>query len=223
MLPRKKILIADTQSFFSAGIVQYLKEADWIDIIAVINSENQLWDAINKHYPDVVILDIGLISGDAPLTIRLKQFLPSMAVIILTSEFSDQELVTAIVSRASAYIDRNILPADLINVIRRSANGEYPLNDTFLDHPEVAQQVLVKFQDLSWGRGIETYITPLTPRETEILTQMAKGHANKQIAEILYVSEHTIKNHITSIMRKLDVNARTEAVIIAIKRGIISL
>jgi DNA-binding NarL/FixJ family response regulator len=87
----------------------------------------------------------------------------------------------------------------------------------------VAAQVLEQFQDFSWGKGVETFVSPLTPRETEILSYMAKGHLNKQIAGMLDISEQTIKNHVTSILRKLDANARTQAVITAVKRGIISI
>jgi DNA-binding NarL/FixJ family response regulator len=70
---------------------------------------------------------------------------------------------------------------------------------------------------------VETFVSPLTPRETQILNYMAKGYLNKQIASMLDISEQTIKNHVTSILRKLDANARTQAVITAVRRGIISL
>jgi DNA-binding NarL/FixJ family response regulator len=83
--------------------------------------------------------------------------------------------------------------------------------------------VLEQFQNFSWGKGAESFVSPLTPRETEILTYMAQGFFNKQIALQLNISEQTIKNHITSILRKLDANARTQAVITALKRGFITL
>ena len=70
---------------------------------------------------------------------------------------------------------------------------------------------------------METFVSPLTPRETEILNYIARGNSNKQIAAALSISEQTIKNHITSILRKLDANARTQAVVTAIKRGLITL
>ncbi len=83
--------------------------------------------------------------------------------------------------------------------------------------------MLRQFQELSSRSEAEAFISPLTPRETEILRYVAEGYLNKQIAAELNISEQTIKNHVTSILRKLNANARTEAVVIAIKRGIISV
>jgi DNA-binding NarL/FixJ family response regulator len=85
----------------------------------------------------------------------------------------------------------------------------------------VAERILQQFHELA--RETAGLSSPLTPRETEILDYMAKGYLNKQIAEALTVSEQTIKNHITSILRKLNVNARTQAVVVAIKKGLITI
>jgi len=89
--------------------------------------------------------------------------------------------------------------------------------------PKVAEQVLLQFQELSWRSEVGAFISPLTPREMEILNYISQGSLNKEIAVKLGISEQTIKNHVTSILRKLNANARTEAVVIAIKQGLISL
>jgi DNA-binding CsgD family transcriptional regulator/predicted RNase H-like HicB family nuclease len=86
--------------------------------------------------------------------------------------------------------------------------------------PQLAEQVLQQFQEISREKEKRTFISPLTPRESEVLNYMAQGYANKQIAEVLGVSEQTIKDHISSIMGKLNVNARTQAVIVAMKKGV---
>ncbi len=83
--------------------------------------------------------------------------------------------------------------------------------------------MLHEFQELSWRSDIEAVVSPLTPREIEILNRIAQAYLNKQIAIELDISEQTIKNHVTSILRKLNANACTEAVVIAIKQGIISV
>jgi DNA-binding NarL/FixJ family response regulator len=111
----------------------------------------------------------------------------------------------------------------MLSNIRKAAGGGHPINDTFLTQPKVAQKVLEQFQELSWGREIEDFVSPLSPRETEILSYMARGYLNKQIADTLNISEQTIKNHVPSILRKLDANARTQAVVTAIKRGLIKV
>lgn len=222
--PKIKVLIADQQSLFRQGVRASLERTADIDVCGEVSSGEELMSAINSSSPDVVLLDIKLsVSDGLDLARAVKQQLPSVVVILLTSQPGDDELFQAIKSRAAGYLERDTSAVQLITTIRRAAAGEYPINDTFLSRPRVAEQVLQQFQDLSWGKGIDAFVSPLTPREKEILTYMAKGYSNKQIATSLSISEQTIKNHVTSILRKLDANARTQAVVIAIKRGIITL
>jgi len=219
-----RVLIADQQPLFRQGIRSTLSQIADIDICDEVGSSNEVISATNTLYPDVILLDIELSSGnDTDLAKTIKQLLPSVAVILLSPQPNDAELFQAIKSRVAGYLRRDVSSNELVATIRRAAAGEHPINDTFLSQPKVAHQVLEQFQDFSWGKGVEPFVSPLTPRETEILTYMGKGYFNKQIAIELSISEQTIKNHITSILRKLDANARTQAVITAIKRGLISL
>ncbi len=218
-----KVIIADQQPLFRKGIHFFLGEAADIVICAEASTEAELVNSAVSEIPDVILLDISLASGGMDLARVVKQHVPTAAVIIISPAPSDEGLFLAIKARAAGYVSRNISSEELISIIRRAARGEYPLNDTFLSQPKVAAQVLEQFQDFSWGKGVETFVSPLTPREMEILNHMAKGLLNKQIATTLDISEQTIKNHVTSILRKLDANARTQAVITAVRRGIISL
>ena len=219
-----RVLIADQQPLFRQGIHSTLSQIADVDICGEVGSSNEVISATNTLYPDVILLDIELSSGnDTDLAKTIKQLLPSVAVILLSPQPNDAELFQAIKSRVAGYLRRDVSSNELVATIRRAAAGEHPINDTFLSQPKVAHQVLEQFQDFSWGKGVEPFVSPLTPRETEILTYMGKGYFNKQIAMELSISEQTIKNHITSILRKLDANARTQAVITAIKRGLISL
>ncbi|MDD5312720.1 MAG: response regulator transcription factor [Dehalococcoidia bacterium] len=224
-LPAKKIkvIVADQQPLFRKGVEYFLSQAPDVVICAEASSEPDLVTSVVNEAPDVVLLDISLASDGMELARVVKQLVPSVAVIVISPAPNDEGLFMAIKARAAGYVSRNIAADDLIKIIRRSAAGEYPLNDTFLNQPKVAAQVLEQFQDFSWGKGVESFVSPLTPRETEILNYMAKGYLNKQIASNLDISEQTIKNHVTSILRKLDANARTQAVITAVRRGIISL
>ncbi len=216
-------MVADRQPLFRKGIEYFLKEAEDITISAEASSESELLAGVVNEIPDVVLLDISLNNDGMELARMVKQHVPSVAVIVMAPAPNDEGLFTAIKARAAGYVSRDISSDELINIIRRAARGEYPLNDSFLSQPRVAAQVLEQFQDFSWGKGVETFVSPLTPRETQILNYMAKGYLNKQIAGMLDISEQTIKNHVTSILRKLDANARTQAVITAVRRGIISL
>jgi DNA-binding NarL/FixJ family response regulator len=218
-----KVVIADQQPMFRKGLEFFLSQADDIVITAEASTEGDLVNAVVTGIPDVVLLDISLASDGMDLARVVKQHVPSVAVIVISPSPNDEGLFNAIKARAAGYVSRNIASEELINIIRRAAKGEYPLNDNFLSQPKVAAQVLEQFQDFSWGKGVESFVSPLTPRETEILNYMAKGYLNKQIANMLDISEQTIKNHVTSILRKLDANARTQAVITAVRRGIISL
>jgi DNA-binding NarL/FixJ family response regulator len=223
-LQKIRVLIADQQPLFRQGIRSTLSQIADIDICDEVGSSNDAISATGTLYPDVILLDIGLSDGNGTnLAKTIKQLLPSVAVILLSPQPNDEELFQAIKSRVAGYLKRDVSLNELVTTIRRAAAGEHPINDTFLSQPKVAHQVLEQFQDFSWGKGAEPFVSPLTPRETEILTYMAKGYFNKQIAIELSISEQTIKNHITSILRKLDANARTQAVITAIKRGLISL
>jgi DNA-binding NarL/FixJ family response regulator len=222
--PKIRVLIADQQPLFRQGIRSILGSIQDIEICGEVGSSNEVVTATNTLFPDVVLLDIELSLGDGvDLAKTIKQLLPSVAVVLLSPQPNDDELFQAIKSRVAGYLKRDVSSSVLVTTIRRCAAGEHPINDTFLAQPKVAHQVLEQFQDFSWGKGAETLVSPLTPRETEILTYMAKGYFNKQIAIELSISEQTIKNHITSILRKLDANARTQAVITAIKRGLISV
>ena len=218
-----KVIIADRQPLFRKGVEFYLKEAEDIVICAEAGSEAELVTMVVNQIPDVVLLDVSLGRDDMGLARAVKQHVPSVAVIVIAPAPNDEGLFMAIKSRAAGYISRDISSEELLATIRRAARGEYPLNDSFLSQPKVAAQVLEQFQDFSWGKGVETFVSPLTPRETEILNYMAKGYLNKQIAGMLDISEQTIKNHVTSILRKLDTNACTQAVITAVKRGIITI
>lgn len=119
-----------------------------------------------------------------------------------------------------AFIGKDISAEKLIEVLKRVGHGAYPTNETLLSRPGAARKVLQLFKNLSlMGKDIETLMTPLSPREMEILKHIAEGNSNKRIARALGIGEQTIKNHITSIMRKLYANDRTHAVVLAMRKG----
>jgi len=221
---RIRVAIADKQPLFRRGIRSTLTQLPDIEICGEVSSGKDLLANLTNLQPDVLLLDTDISSdGCTELARAVKQQMPSVSVVLLTLNPNDDELFEAIRSRASGYLKRNVSSDELVDNIRKAAAGQHPINDTLLSQPQAAKHVLEKFQDLSWGKGVESFVSPLTPRETEILNYMAQGYFNKQIAAKLSISEQTIKNHITSILRKLDANARTEAVVTALKRGLITL
>ena len=122
-----------------------------------------------------------------------------------------------------AYIEKIISIQELVSTIRRVLRGEYPINDSLLAAPKVAEHVLRQFQEMvSMGIAVENITAPITNRETHILRYIADENSNKKIAQILEIREQTIKNHVSSVLRKLNANDRAHAVMLAIRQGWIS-
>ena len=220
-----KVFIIDQQPLFRQGIRSSVTQVmEDVELTGESGIDEKVLFRLETSPPDVVLLDV-----DAPslsglkLCRAIKQLLPSVAVIVLTPQADDEQLFQAIKSQASAYMSKEISAHDLARSVRQCARGEHPINESLVGRPKLATQVLEQFYELSREKEASSFISPLTRRETEILNYMAQGYLNKQIADVLSVSEQTIKNHITSILRKLNANARTHAVVIAIKRGLVSI
>ena len=219
-----RVIIVSQQSLLRHGIAHSLSDTQTIEVVGSSEVSDEVIASLDSGLPDVAIVDIDS-SPDFSLKLarRIRQRSPSIGVILLTSSPTDDQLFQALKVQASACLDKEVSTADLATAIERIANGEHPINDSLAVRPRVAEQVLSQFQRLSWRSEDEDIMSPLTPREIEILEFIAKGYLNKQIAVELGISEQTIKNHVTSILRKLNANARTEAVVLAIKQGVISI
>jgi len=145
-------------------------------------------------------------------------------VIVLAAAEDEDSLFDAIKAGAAAFILKEVDPADLVAIIRRVSSGEYLINDKVFSRPAVASRVLKEFRELAiYGQEAQPIFAPLSPREVEILDNIAQGMTNKQVAYALSISEQTVKNHMSSILRKLSVNDRTQAVVYAMKQGWIRL
>jgi len=219
-----QVIIVSQQFLFREGIEHALSGMKDIKVSATAEVNDEVLAIIDTSPPDVALVDIDAPSeGGLKLARKIKQRLPTIGVVILTSSPDDAQLFQALKAQAVAYLSKEITAEELVNTIRRVARGEHPINETLTNRPKLAEHVLQQFQELSWRSETEGFIAPLTPREMEILNYIAQGYLNKQIAAELDISEQTIKNHVTSILRKLNANARTEAVVVAIKQGLISL
>jgi two-component system, NarL family, response regulator DegU len=218
-----QVSIFSNQSLFWQGLKFSLSLVDDIETSWAAESDDEMLRSLDNKPPDVAIVDVD--NGDRGLAIthRLKQHLPNIGIIALTSNDNDVQIFEVLKAQASACLSKETTAEQLIETIRRVARGEHPINETLVTHPILADQVLRQFQELTRQNETEPYISPLTPREMEILNYVAQGLLNKQIANQLGISEQTIKNHVTSMLRKLNANARTEAVILALRRGLISL
>jgi DNA-binding NarL/FixJ family response regulator len=155
---------------------------------------------------------------------KIARNFPNTKVIILSPDPNDEELFDVIRSAAVACLKKSASSNELIDTINKAARGEYPINETFLNRPNIAQQVLQQFEDISSiGAQADNVVSVLTKREREILKYISDGNTNKQIANTLSISEQTIKNHVSAILRKLNANDRAHAVVLAFKSGLIKL
>jgi two-component system response regulator DegU len=219
-----QVFVVSQQSLFQQGIEHSFADIEDIAISGVTGINDQVLAAIDNLPPDVALVDLdGPSESGLELARKIRQRSPSIGVIVLTSRPDDNQLFQALKAQAVAYLSKEITASQLVETVRRVARGDHPINEALNTRPKVAEHVLQQFQELSWRSQAEVLISPLTPRETEILKYIGQGYLNKQIAAELGISEQTIKNHVTSILRKLNANARTEAVVVAIKQGLLTI
>jgi DNA-binding NarL/FixJ family response regulator len=216
-----RIVIVDDHALFRVGIRQILDRESDFDVVGEADDARSAVDAALETSPDVVLMDLSLPSpGGIETTSRIKRELPSTAIIVLAVEEDEDALFDAIKAGAAAFILKDVGPDDLLTIIRRVVNGEYLINDKVFSKPAVASRVLKEFRELAvYGQDAAPIFAPLSPREVEILDNIAQGMTNKQVAYALSISEQTVKNHMSSILRKLSVNDRTQAVVYAMRQG----
>lgn len=222
-----RVIVVDEQPLFRQGICSTLEQMGDCEIIGTSTDEEEILELSRTGNPDVALIDAGLTTAD-PLEIarQLRHLAPQMAIIILTPSEDEERLFQSIKVGAAAYYTRNITPEELKDAVRRVSHGEYLINDDVLSKPQLASRVLKSFRELSVEEeeppGKDTY-SPLSSREVEILDYIAQGNSNKEIAKSLKISDQTVKNHITSILKKLSVNDRTAAVVHALRHGWIKM
>jgi two-component system, NarL family, response regulator DegU len=221
---KTQVLIISQQSLFRHGIQHSLSNQADIVVSGTSDISDEVLTTIDNMPPDVALMDIdGSAETGLALARKIKQHSPSIAIVVLASNPSDEQLFEVLKGQAASYLSKETTGDNLLETIRRVAHGEHPINESLTTRPKVAEQVLLQFQELSRRTEAESFISPLTPREMEILKYIGQGYLNKQIAVELGISEQTIKNHVTSILRKLNANARTEAVVLALRQGLITI
>lgn len=224
-MQRIHVLVVDDHPLFRRGIVWSLDSESDIDVVGEASGGQEAIQMADNLAPDVMILDINLPEVNGIEVARIvKRRNPRVGVVMVTMHEDDEQLFNAIRVGAAAYCTKDVDPAQVVGIIRRVARGEYLINENVLSHPFVASRVLDQFRELARiDQTSDSVFSPLTPREVEILDCVARGNSNKEIASILGISDQTVKNHITSILRKLQVNDRTQAVIYALRHGWIKL
>lgn len=208
-----RVVMVDDHHVVRRGLRAYLESFPDLQIIGEAANGEEVLNKIEQWLPDVVIMDLLMPGGiDGIETIRrLRILTPHTQVIALTSYSDEARVIAVLRAGALGYVRKDSMPDILLAAIRAAAKGQ-----SLLD-PAVAHIVL---QELSGPKKNEVV---LSEREQEVLQQLAQGHTNKEIAENMTVSPETIKTHVGNILAKLHLAHRTQAVIYALKRGLIQL
>ena len=219
------VMLVDDHPLFRQGLRRVIEAEDDMEVIIEVGDGEEALRLAKKMVPDVIMMDVNIPTMNGlQVTRRLKANLPNIGVIMLTAYHDDEQIFHAIKAGAGAYYPKDVTPRKLIEAIRQVSEGNYVIDDNVLAKSQVASWLLKQFEQMStFGGSPEDLFVPLSPREMEILQLIARGYSNKEIAHELGISRQTVKNHMTSILRKLSVNDRTQAALYALRRGWIRL
>lgn len=218
---RARLLVVDPYPLFRQGVRAVLGDDPAFEIVGETNTAAAALRLAPQVRPDVLLASTQLPDRDGiELARRIKEQFPQVALVLLAPEDSDEELFAAIQVGALGFFVKDTPPGPFVAGLRRVARGESLLADDAVERPGVATRLLREFHDQAeQAADLEPLLVPLSAREMEILEQIARGNSNKLIARELAISDHTVKNHVTSILRKLAVNDRTGAVVYALRQG----
>ncbi|MAS36157.1 MAG: DNA-binding response regulator [Anaerolineaceae bacterium] len=216
------VLIVDDHPLFRDGLAQAIDLEDDIRVIGQSADGEEALRATQQLHPDVVLLDINLPSMNGmQVTRQIKTQQPQIAVVVVTAYHDSQQVLHAMRTGASAYCSKDITPDDLIGIIRDVADGLFIVGEDRFTDRELRQWVNSNVEAATGPYALdpEDHFVPLSPREMEILQFVVRGLSNKEIAKALRISHQTVKNHMTSILKKLNVQDRTQAAVTALRYG----
>jgi len=221
-----RVMIIDEHPLFRQGCRWALEGAGDCTVICEASESRAGLEMAKQQSPDVVLIDALLSTNDAlELARQIRHSCPRAAIIMLKAFEDEEQLFQSMKLGAAAYLLKGISPDELLDAVRKVSRGIYIINDNVLSRPTVASRVLRTFREMTAEEPpeVQPLYSPLSNREIEILDYIAKGNSNKEIAKSLGISDQTVKNHITSILKKLSVNDRTAAVVHALKKGWIKM
>jgi NarL family two-component system response regulator LiaR len=206
-----RVVLVDDHRVVSRGVRSYLESFPDIAIVGVAANGEELLKKFDEWLPDVIIMDLLMPGGmdGIEATKRIRSLSPRTQVVALTASVDEARLIGVLRAGAIGYVRKDSEPEALLSAVRAAARGQSVID------PALTGNVL---QDFARGQGNE-----LTEREIEVLRQLARGYTNREIADALFISEETVKTHIGNILSKLHLEHRTQALIYAIKQGLVSL
>jgi two-component system response regulator DegU len=226
VMDRIRILVIDDHPLFRQGLRDVLQSEADIEVIGEGSNGDEAIELTHALQPDALILDINLpgING-LQVTRQLRAEHCTSAVVMLTAYDDAEQVLHAFRAGGSAYCPKDVTPHKLVEVLREVVQGHYVVGDHVFDLEGLNSWLVssVEKSGRSYADDNREAFSPLSPREMEILQQVTRGLSNKEIAIALGISHQTVKNHMTAILHKLDVEDRTQAAVYALRRGWVRL
>jgi DNA-binding NarL/FixJ family response regulator len=202
-----RVLIVDDHPVVRVGIATIIDTQPDMTVVAEAESENEAVELFRRHLPDITVMDLRLDNGSGVECIRrIRSEFPDARFVVLTTYHGDEDIHQALTAGASGYLIKGMPRQLLLDALRRVCRGERYL-------PPVVAEALAKRKPLN----------DLSHRESEVLSLLATGKSNKEIADALCIAEITVKCHLSMIFARLGVTDRTQAIVVAAQRGLIHL
>jgi DNA-binding NarL/FixJ family response regulator len=235
---RARIVIADDHPLFRSALRTLLEDSEEAEVIAEATDGKETLELSRRLEPDLVLMDVIMPKMDGVAATRaIKAELPRTIVLMMTASEDLEHLLSALRAGAGGYVLKSADPEQITEAVRKALEGEFPLDQ------EVATRLLLRLSQEKQERQVEEWMSPvpeapttqergtppatanrkLSPREVEVLRLIAHGRTNEQIARELLLSTSTVKNHVGQILSKLGASDRTQATIMAIEMGLISI
>ena len=214
MKEKIRVLLVDDHEVVRLGLITLLEDLPWVDVVAEAGTAGEAIGAVAREQPDVVVMDIRM-PGESGIDAcrEITNRWPETHVIMLTSYAEDELIFQALQAGASGYVLKQVGNRPLIEALEAVRKGEALLD------PSVTRRVIARVRETEQARQASAF-KELTPREMEILGEVAKGKTNAEIAEDLVLAEKTVRNHVSAILSKLNLNNRIEAATYAVRHDI---
>jgi DNA-binding NarL/FixJ family response regulator len=213
-----RVLIADDQALFRKGLSVVLGSEQGIEVVADAGDGEEAIAKASDLAPDVVLLDVRMPRvGGIEAARRIREILPSTRILMLTVSDEEDDLYEAVKAGANGYLLKEVSVEEVAAAIQAVTHGQSLIS------PSMASKLLAEFNALA-RRAAERDQLPapvLTARELEVLRLVARGMSNRDVADQLFISENTVKNHVRNILEKLHLHSRMEAVMYAVRRGLL--
>lgn len=219
-----RIVLVDDHPLYREGVKKAITSFNDLAIVGEAGNGHDGMDLLRSTHPDVAILDVNLPDENGlQIARRMGSELPDTKIILLTGYTDTEQPLHAFRAGAHAYCAKDIEHEQLAEIIRLVSSGKWVYEGRIMDAKEKQAWLDEQIAGMKPDATSEDLFAPLTHRESEILNLVARGLTNKQIGYLLGISEQTVKNHLTSLLRKIGASDRTQAVVYALKHGWIRL